>query len=52
MKIFLSVILGAAIGFAIGYFGKCASGTCPLTRNPWITTVVGAVIGLAMASAK
>ena len=46
MKMILGVIIGSAIGFGIGYFGKCTSGACPLTSNPIISTIVGAVIGL------
>ncbi len=46
LKIILGIIIGGALGFALGYFGKCASGTCPLTSNPYISTIVGALIGL------
>lgn len=45
MKIALGILIGAGIGFAVGYFGKCASGVCPLTSNPLISTIVGALIG-------
>ena len=45
MKILLGIIIGGAIGFAIGYFGKCASGVCPLTSNPLISTIIGALLG-------
>ena len=46
MRILLGVAVGGAIGFAVGYFGRCATGTCPLTSNPWVSTMVGALIGL------
>lgn len=49
MKIVLGVIIGGAIGFGIGYFGKCTSGACPLTSNPIISTIIGAVIGFIIA---
>ncbi len=42
----LGVIIGGAIGFGIGYFGKCTSGACPLTSNPALSTIIGAAIGL------
>ncbi len=45
LKIILGIIIGGAIGFVIGYFGKCASGTCPLTSNPYISAIIGALIG-------
>ena len=52
MRIFLGITFGAIIGFAIGYFGKCASGACPLTSNPWISTVVGGLLGLMLVLGK
>ncbi len=48
MKMLLGAIIGGAIGFGVGYFGKCTSGACPLTSNPVISTIIGAVIGLAV----
>ena len=44
----LGVIIGGVIGFGIGYLGKCTSGTCPLTSNPIISTIIGAVMGLLL----
>jgi len=49
LKIILGVVLGGGIGFAIGYFGKCASGVCPLTSNPYVSMVVGILVGLLFA---
>jgi hypothetical protein len=46
MKIILGTLIGALIGFGIGYFGKCTSGVCPLTSNPFISTIIGAILGL------
>jgi uncharacterized membrane protein len=52
MKIILGIVIGGAIGFAIGYFGRCASGICPLTKNPVVSTIVGALIGLLLTLGK
>ena len=52
MKIILGVLIGGGIGFLVGYLGKCASGTCPLTGNPIISTVIGALIGALIAVGK
>jgi len=41
----LPVLLGATGGYAYYYFIGCVSGTCPITSNPWISTVYGAGIG-------
>lgn len=52
LKIIIGITIGGAIGFGIGYFGKCSSGTCPLTSNPYISTAIGAVIGLLATMGK
>lgn len=41
----LPVVLGATAGYAYYYFIGCASGTCPITSNPWISTAYGALLG-------
>ena len=52
MKIVLGAVIGGAAGFAIGYFSKCVSGTCPLTGNPVISTIIGALLGALIAAGK
>ncbi len=42
---FAPILLGAAGGFALYKFGGCRTGSCPITRNPWISTIYGALIG-------
>jgi len=42
---------GAAMGFAYYYFVGCASGTCPITSNPYVSTAYGALVGLLLARA-
>jgi thioredoxin 1 len=49
-KILLGVLIGGAIGAVLGYFGKCSSGTCPLTANPYRGAIYGAVVGALLAS--
>ena len=48
------VLIGGAIGAVMGYYGKCASGTCPLTATPIRGALYGAVMGalLSMSTAK
>lgn len=43
--VLIGLVLGAIGGYAYYYFIGCASGTCPLTSNPYISVVFGAVIG-------
>jgi hypothetical protein len=52
MRIALGILIGGAIGFIVGYVGKCASGVCPLTSNPIISALIGALIGLLIAIKK
>lgn len=46
----VSVLLGGAGGFAFYKFVGCKTGTCPITANPWISTLYGALIGWLMIS--
>jgi len=52
MRVVIGIIIGGAIGFGLGYFGKCTSGACPLIGNPIISMVIGALIGAMIALAK
>jgi len=49
-RIFLGVVIGGAIGTVLGYFGKCSSGSCPLTSNPYCGAIYGAVMGALVVS--
>ena len=46
LPLILSVLIGGGLGAALGYFGKCSSGACPLTANPWRGAIYGALLGL------
>ena len=39
-----AVALGALAGYAYYHFIGCTSGTCPITSNPWISTIYGAAM--------
>ena len=41
----IRIALGAVLGFLYYKFVGCATGSCPITRNPWTSTLYGAVIG-------
>jgi hypothetical protein len=49
LGIILPVLAGAGGGFAYYYFIGCASGTCPITSNPYISTAYGMGMGLIWA---
>jgi hypothetical protein len=40
------VAVGAVLGFGYYKLVGCASGGCPITSNPYISTLYGALIGL------
>ena len=44
-KLMISVLIGGGLGALLGYFGKCSSGACPLTANPWRGSIYGALLG-------
>ena len=48
-KVLLGVLIGAGAGAMLGYFGKCSSGSCPLTANPYRGALYGAVLGAVFA---
>lgn len=52
MKIILGIIIGGIVGFAVGYFGKCSPGLCPLKHRPIVSTMVGALLGLIIALSR
>ncbi|MHB9056956.1 MAG: DUF6132 family protein [Paludibacteraceae bacterium] len=42
---FLGAVLGAVGGYAYYHFIGCSSGSCPITSNPYMSVIFGAVIG-------
>ena len=50
--IVLKTLAGAAIGGGLGFayykLVGCSTGACPITANPWSSTIYGAVIGLLL----
>jgi hypothetical protein len=45
----LGLSLGAAAGFTWYATVGCASGTCPITSNPFISTAWGGLMGVSAA---
>jgi len=55
VKLMFGYIIGGVVGAGLGYlyyrFVGCPSGTCPITSNPYISTLYGAVMGLLISGA-
>jgi hypothetical protein len=45
LRVALGVLVGGAVGYAFYAFVGCASGACPMTSNPVISSALGATIG-------
>lgn len=52
MSLILSLLVGAGLGALMGHYGKCSSGACPLTANPWRGAIYGMVLGFLFHSAQ
>ncbi len=45
MRTIAFVALGALLGLAYQKFVGCRTGACPITSNPYVSTLYGAVMG-------
>ncbi len=50
LRLIIGAITGGGLGFAYYKFVGCSSGPCPLTGNPVISTIFGAVLGALIGS--
>ena len=48
-RIIIGAIVGGVLGFGIYRFIGCASGTCPITSNPWVSTIFGVALGALLS---
>ncbi len=49
IKVIIGIVIGVALGALMGHFGKCSSGGCPLTANPYRGAIYGGVMGALFA---
>jgi hypothetical protein len=41
----LGAVFGAAVGYLVYRFVGCRTGTCPITRSPYLSMLFGALLG-------
>jgi hypothetical protein len=51
-RIIIGIVIGAVAGFAYYKLVGCSTGTCPITSNPFISTIYGAIMGALLAGAR
>ena len=49
LRIIIGVVMGGGLGFAYYKFVGCSTGTCPLTSNPFLSSIYGSIVGALVA---
>lgn len=45
IRLAIGAVIGGILGFALYRFVGCSTGTCPITSNPWLSTIYGMILG-------
>lgn len=48
-RVLLGAGAGLLLGAVVGYVGRCRNGRCPLTSDPFLGSVIGAVLGALLS---
>jgi hypothetical protein len=49
LRLVIGGVLGGVLGFGWYRLVGCSTGTCPLTSNPYISTIYGMALGALVA---
>ena len=49
LRILIGVVVGGSLGFGWHKLVGCSSGACPLTANPFVSTLYGMTVGALVA---
>jgi len=52
IRLVAGAVLGGVAGYGLYRFVGCSTGTCPITANPWVSTIYGVLLGLVIAGIK
>ncbi len=50
LRLIIGAVVGGGLGFAYFKFVGCSTGACPLTSNPFVSTIYGSAVGALLAS--
>ena len=50
LRIVVGIVVGGGFGFGWYKLVGCSTGACPLTSNPFISTLYGGIVGALLAS--
>ena len=50
-RLLIGALVGGLVGYGLYRFVGCSSGACPLTSNPWVSTIMGMAIGTVSSGA-
>ncbi len=50
IRMFIGAVVGGGLGFGYYKLVGCSTGACPLTGNPFISTLYGMVVGMLVAA--
>jgi len=51
IRLIIGIVGGGILGYGVYRFIGCSSGTCLLTSNPWVSTIIGMVFGVLLSRA-
>lgn len=49
LRVTIAVSGGALVGYLYQHFVGCRTGACPISSNPFLSTVYGALVGLLLS---
>jgi len=48
-RLVVGAVIGGVFGFGLYRFIGCSTGTCPITSNPWVSTIFGMIMGAMLS---